>query len=88
MGWLTFLVPALTVLALIVPLRVRQILRMNAAQRILRGAPEHILAARAAYSLSYRTLSRHTSDPFGDLAAGRHAALLAALADDAGVKLR
>lgn len=87
-GWLTFLVPALALLALALPLRILQILRLNAAERVLPGAPEHILAARAAYGLSYRTLARYTSDPFGDLAAGRHAALLAALADDAGVKLR
>ena len=45
---------------------------MSTAQRTLRGAPEHILAARAAYSLPYGTLTRYTRDPFGDLAAGRH----------------
>ena len=60
---------------------------MSTAQRTLRGAPEHILAARAAYSLPYGTLTRYTRDPFGDLAAGRHDGLLAALADDAGVRL-
>jgi hypothetical protein len=53
---------------------------------LLIGAPEEILAARAAYSLPYRELARYTRDPFGDLAAGRHAALLAALADDAGIR--
>jgi hypothetical protein len=45
-----------------------------------------VLAARAANNLSYRTLARHTPDPFGDLAAGRHAGLLAALAEDAGAR--
>ena len=49
--------------------------------------PPHILAARAAYNLPYQTLRRYTKDPFGDLAAGRHDALLQALADDAGVQL-
>ena len=60
---------------------------MYTAQRTMSGAPEHILAARAAYSLDYNTLRRHTPDTFGDLANGRHAALIAALADDAGVKI-
>jgi len=86
-GWLTFLVPALLLLAIKLPRRIRQVVRMSTAQRTLGGAPEHILAARAAYNLPYRTLARYTRDPFGDLAAGRHAGLLAALADDAGVRL-
>ena len=86
-GWLTFLLPAVILLAWKLPPRVRLITRMSTAQRTLRGAPEHILAARAAYSLPYGTLTRYTRDPFGDLAAGRHDGLLAALADDAGVKL-
>jgi hypothetical protein len=84
-GWLVFLLPAAILLAFKLPPRVRLITAMNTAQRTLRGAPEHILAARAAYSLPYGTLSRYTRDPFGDLAAGRHDALLAALADDAGI---
>ena len=46
-----------------------------------------LLAARAAYDLPYRVLARYTKDPFGDLADGRHAALLAALTDDAGARL-
>jgi hypothetical protein len=87
-GWLTFLLPALVLLAWKVPPRVRQITGLSTAQRALTGAPEHILAARAAYNLPYGTLHRYTKDPFGDLAAGRHAALLEALADDAGVRVR
>jgi hypothetical protein len=86
-GWFTFLIPALLLLSRTLPPRVRQVLRMSSAQRLLRGAPEPILAARAAYNLPFRDLARHTPDPFGDLAEGRHAALLAALAEDAGVKL-
>jgi hypothetical protein len=84
-GWLTFLLPALLLLLLALPRRVRGVIRLNRARQLLRGAPEHILAARAAYSLPYRELARFTKDPFGDLAAGRHEALLRALADDAGV---
>ena len=79
-GWLTSLIPALLLLSRTLPPRVRLVLRMRTAQRMLRGAPEHILAARAAYNLPLRDLVRHTQDPFGDLAAGRHAALIAALA--------
>jgi hypothetical protein len=61
--------------------------RLTAGHRILRGAPPGVLAERAAYNLPLRALARHTPDPFGDLAAGRHAGLLAALAEDAGVSL-
>jgi hypothetical protein len=86
-GWLTFLIPALLLLSRTVPPRVRQVVRMTQAQSMLQSAPEHILAARAAYSLSYRVLGRYTPDPFGDLAAERHDRLIAALADDAGVRL-
>jgi hypothetical protein len=82
-GWLAFLVPALLLLAWKLPARTAQIRRMSTAHRTLRGGPEDILAARAAYNLPYRALARHTRDPFGDLAAGRHRGLLAALAEDA-----
>jgi len=86
-GWLVFALPAIVLLAFAIPKRVRGVIAMSLAQRTFSGAPEHILAARAAYSLPYRTLNRYTADPFGDLHAGRHQALLKALADDAGVKL-
>jgi|SRR3954469_18572934 len=86
-GWLTFLLPALLLLLLTLPRRVRGVIRLNRARQMLRGAPEAILAARAAYNLPYRELARFTKEPFGDLADGRHAALLAALADDAGIRL-
>ena len=86
-GWLTFLIPTLLLLIWALPRRIGLARRLTAAQRALRGGPPEILAARAAYDLPFRTLVRHTPDPFGDLAAGRHAGLLAALADDAGVRL-
>jgi hypothetical protein len=86
-GWITFLLPALVLLAWKIPPRVRLVTGLRSAQRTLRGAPEHVLAARAAYNLPYGTLRRYTEDPFGDLAAGRHAALITALEDDAGVRL-
>ena len=81
MGWLTFLAPALLLLAIRLPGRVRQVTQMTTAERLFRDAPEHILAARAAFSLPFSTLTRYTHDPFGDLAEGRHRALLAALAE-------
>jgi hypothetical protein len=86
-GWLTFLLPAVLLLTRAVPPRVGRIRRLTAGERAVRGAPPEILAARAAYDLPYAALLRHTPDPFGDLAARRHAALLAALAEDAGVPM-
>src|SRR3954465_15665896 len=56
-GWLTFLVPALLLLAWKVPARVRLVRRMAFARRTLRGGPPEILAARAAYNLPYRSLA-------------------------------
>jgi hypothetical protein len=87
-GWLTFLLPALLLLTRALPPRIARIRRMTAAGRMLRGGPPEVLAARAAYNLPYVTLSRHTADPFGDLAEHRHAALLKALAEDAGASMR
>jgi hypothetical protein len=87
-GWLTFILPTILLLSRALPWRIGRIARMTAAHRALRhGAPSELLAARAAYNLPFRVLVRHTTDPFGDLAAGYHAPLLAALAEDAGVKL-
>jgi hypothetical protein len=93
LGWLTFLLPTLLLLTRWVPGRVRQIRTLGAADRVLRGgaadpARAAELARRAAYGLPYATLLRHTPDPFGDLVAGRHEALLAALGEDAGLRVR
>ena len=44
-----------------------------------------LLATRAAFHLPFGTLLRHTRDPLGDLAAGRHDALVAAELEDAGL---
>ncbi|MBE2318759.1 hypothetical protein DVA67_022480 [Solirubrobacter sp. CPCC 204708] len=84
-GWLVFLLPSVVLLAWFVPKRSRQVLAMATAHRTLSHAPEHILAARAAYSLDYKTLRRYTQDPFGDLAAGRHDALVTALRRESGL---
>jgi len=90
LGWSTFLVPFILLLLRVVPPRVRQVRSLTAAQRVLRGGAadperERALAERAAFGLPYGLLLRYTSDPIGDLVAGHHAPLLAALAEDAGL---
>jgi hypothetical protein len=88
LGWLTFLIPTFVLLAATLPPRIRQVRRLNAAARVLGGAPAVELARRAAYGLPYPVLARRTEDPLGDLAAGRLEPLLEALRDDAGVPVR
>jgi hypothetical protein len=89
LGWLTFLVPTGLLLARVIPGRIAQARRLTAAARALAGpdTPERrrLLAMRAAFSLPYATLVRHTRDPLGDLEAGRHDALIAAALEDAGL---
>ena len=88
LGWLTFLLPTLLLLSRVLPPRVAQARRLTAAQRVLLGGDERLLAMRAAFGLPYSTLLRHTRDPLGDLQAGRHDALVAAVLDDAGLLTR
>lgn len=90
LGVSTFLLPALLVLAIVGPRRIRQVRDLTAANAVLSGVAtdEHrlLLARRAAYGLPYAALVRHTRDPLGDLEAGRLAPLIAAALDDAGVR--
>jgi hypothetical protein len=92
LGWLTFLIPTGLLLSLVLPPRVTQVRTLSSAARALRltdragGDHERLLASRAAFALPYATLLRHTPDPLGDLAAGRHDRLVAALAEDAGLR--
>jgi hypothetical protein len=69
---------------------VRQVRRLNAAAKVLHDPAElgrrEQLAARAAYGLPYATLLRYTSDPLGDLAAGRHDALVRAALEEEGLR--
>ena len=92
LGLVTFLIPALLVLSLTLPDRISQIRGLRAAERVLGGALDpdrrRLLAMRAAFSLPYRELVRYTRDPFGDLAAGRYDALIAAALEEAGLPLR
>jgi hypothetical protein len=90
LGWLTFGLPTLLLLTRWLPPRVRQTRGLSSAHRVFAAAPldperERELARRAAYGLPYAHLTAYTRDPIGDLLAGRHDALLAALGDDAGV---
>lgn len=90
LGWTVGGLPALLVLALWLPGRVRQARALSAAQRVLRGtgdpARDRLLAERAAYGLPYGALVRHTKDPLGDLAAGRLEPLHAAIFEHAGLR--
>ena len=89
LGLVTFLVPAVLVLAQRLPTRVSQIHAVTAAGRVLAradGERGRLIAMRAAFSLPYAQLLRYTPDPFGDLAEGRHDALVAAAYDEAGLR--
>jgi hypothetical protein len=92
LGLVTFLIPALLVLSLTLPDRISQIRGLTAAERVLGGLLDpdrrRLLAMRAAFSLPYGELVRYTRDPFGDLAAGRYDALIAAALEEVGLRLR
>lgn len=85
-----FGLPTAILLLLALPGRVRQIGELTAAVQALDDPldPERtrLLAMRAVFVLPYGTLARYSSDPFGDLAAGRYDALVRAALDDAGVR--
>ena len=90
LGMLTWLVPSILLLTRFLPDRLRQIGRLTSGARVLQAAPmtpegRELVARRAAFGLPYAELARHTSDPFGDLAAGRHDALVAAEFESAGL---
>jgi hypothetical protein len=75
------------------PWRAERLATVRAAHRAIRRAPDlsraemqRALATRALYRLRYSDLLEHTSDPFGDLAAGRYERL--AKAELASVGLR
>jgi hypothetical protein len=89
LGLLTFALPTIVLLALTLPRRIRTSRALTAADTVLVDLhdPERrrLLATRAAMSLPYDVLLRHTADPFGDLLAGRLDALVQAGLADAGV---
>ncbi len=75
LGWVTFALPTLVLLAFFIPLRARQIRGLTAARRALHAVvgPERrrLLAMRAAFGLSWLDLRPYSADPIGDLEAGR-----------------
>lgn len=88
LGAITFLLPSGVLLVYALPLRIRESRRLTAAERVLRGADDRILAMRAAFSLPYMQLLAYTEDPFGDLAAERYGPLVDAALEDAGLRAR
>lgn len=90
LGLITFLLPAIAILARHVPDRLHEARRLTAASRAIGSAVsperERTLAERAAFGLPYEQLVRYSRDPFGDLEAGRYEALVRAACDEAGVR--
>jgi hypothetical protein len=88
LAWLTFLIPAALLLILYLPGRAVQVRRLTAGARAVRAAAAspRLLAMRAAFSLPYPVLLRHTPDPFGDLERGEYDRLAAAAREDAGLR--
>jgi hypothetical protein len=89
LGLLTFLIPALILLLLYVPMRVGQTRRLRSSRLLYRDEdnPERrrLLAMRAAMSLPADHLLKYSQDPIGDLVRGDHDALVAALLAEAGL---
>ena len=71
------------------PRRLRPCRHLSVAPRALSGWPRperrRLLAMRAAFGLPYDELLEFTPDPLGDLAEGRHDALVAAALADVGL---
>ena len=91
LGFLFFALPASILLVTTLPGRIRQVRELNAAGRLLDTSSEErrrLVAMRAAFTLPASELARHTKDPLGDLAAGRHDRLIEAAYDAAGLRRR
>jgi hypothetical protein len=92
LGFVTFALPALLVLTRWLPGRMGQIRRLQEAELVVgnQATPERrrLLAMRAAFSLPYGQLLRHTPDPLGDLASERYDALVNAALEDVGLRPR
>jgi hypothetical protein len=77
-----------------VPWRAKRLATVRAAHRAIRRAPVDVsdaamqrsLATRALNRLSYPELLEHTSDPFGDFAAGRYDRLVKAELASVGLR--
>lgn len=75
------------------PWRVRRVLALGAAHRVIRASPEQtmevqrLLASRALHRLSYAELRACSPDPFGDWLAGRYDRLARAELASVGLRL-
>ncbi len=89
-GWLTFLLPTVLLMQRYIPNRVRQIRQMTAAAQVLYPSADddhqRVIAQRAAFSLPYQQLLRHTRDPLEDLRKGHYEPLIAAILEDVGIQ--
>jgi hypothetical protein len=90
LGIVTAALPIAVLLVAVLPRRVRVIREMSSARAVTSldtSDPERrrLLAMRAAFGLPFRELLDYTTDPFGDLAAGRYDALVAAALADVGL---
>jgi len=90
LGLLIFLLPALAILMRYLPGRLALIRKLNDAEQVLdpHGDPERrrLVAMRAAFALPYAQLLAYTRDPMGDLIEERYDRLIAAIAEDAGLR--
>jgi hypothetical protein len=92
LGIATFALPALLLLTRWLPGRTAQVRKLREASAVIgdEATPDRrrLLAMRAAFSLPYGQLLRHTRDPLGDLASERYDPLVAAALEDAGMRPR
>jgi hypothetical protein len=94
LGLFVALLPILTVTAIYVVWRVGDVRELSAAVAFVRVVERTgrvreanaVLAQRAIVLLPFRQLMRASADPVGDLAAGRHEALAAAMLRRAGTR--
>ncbi len=89
LGLLMWGIPSLLLLALILPRRLREMRELRTLRLALRApnaaARQRLLALRAVMSLPDDVLFAHSSDPAGDLLAGRYEPLAAAALEAGGV---
>ena len=92
LGVLTWGLPTVLLLALVLPGRLMRAARMARARRAARHAQtegqRRLLAFRALVTLPDRKLFAHSPDPAGDMLAGRYESLVAAAYDDLGLRTK
>ena len=91
LGFLAWGLPSLLLIVSVLPRRLEAARRLHYARLAMRASDaEHkrLVAVRALLNLPDATLFAHTSDPGGDLLAGRYDALVAAAAESEGLRSR